>query len=61
MLELLSEKHKLRLVLHSKHVILRLKSLVELVEACHFPDEGLTRREMRLLRLVLLQSRLVHI
>ena len=61
MLELLSEKHELRLVLHCKHVIIWLKSLVELIEACHFSDEGLTRREMRLLRLVLLQSPLVHI
>ena len=61
MLELLSEKHKLRLVLHCKHVILWLKSLVEFIEAVHFSDQVLTRREMRLLRLVLLQSPLVHI
>ena len=61
MLELFSEKYQLRLVLMRKHVILRLESLVKLVQAGNFPDQTLTSGEMRLFSLILLQSAFVEI
>ena len=61
MLKLLGEKNELGLVFHCKHVILRLKSLVEFIQTIHLSDQILTCREKRLLRLILLQSALVQI
>ena len=61
MLELFSEKNQLGLILNSKHVILRLESLVKFIQACNFSDQTLTSGEMRLFRLILLQSAFVEI
>ena len=61
LLEFLREQDQLRFVLHVKHVVLGLESLVKLIQAGHFSDQVLTRSEVRLFGLILKQSAFVEI